>query len=138
MKKLSKLALVGALTFGGFVGTSMVSPAEAEASQWDHNWGVTEEMQLSFITDWDGHGIGAWYHREELLSFVATGHTAKIYRIDSTGYMSVYKTLYGEMGQYGQSHFTTQLNYNYEPGRYVVVVKDGNSTYTDSHIFNIE
>ncbi|MBX9158733.1 DUF5065 family protein [Bacillus cereus group sp. MYBK15-3] len=147
MKKLKTLALIGALTIGGFTASGLFSSNQAAAA-------TPQNVQYAVADDW---GFPTYQHvhhnadyRQELnLGTLRIGSTLdinvevggvdngilKLYYIDPNGVsdygdLQRYKTIYGaEAGHHNFSRFTTPITNVYPPGDYVAVLKVGDSFY---------
>ncbi|MFV1457317.1 DUF5065 family protein [Bacillus mycoides] len=147
MKKLKSLALIGALTIGGFAASGLFTSNQASAA-------TPSAVQYALADDW---GFPTYQHvhhnadfRPELsLGTLRVGSTIdittevggvdngilKLYYIDPNGAsdygdLARLKTIYGaESGHHNFSRFTTTITNVYPAGNYVAVLKVGDNFY---------
>lgn len=148
MKKLKTLALIGALTIGGFTASGLFSANQASAA-------TPDPVQRAFVIpdDWDYSTNFEIHHNTDFISELAVGTlrhggkfdvtinvggvsngVVKLYRLDPNGSdygdLQRYKTIYAtNTGNHNSSRFTTPITTGFAPGTYVAVLKVGNSYY---------
>ncbi|QWG92798.1 DUF5065 family protein [Bacillus mycoides] len=148
--KLRKLALVGALTFGGFTAVEILQPSiQAQAAVQDdwpykyfpelHNVSNSAELNLGNVKQGQTINIKATLGARSQA-------TVKIYRVMEDFSLARYKTITNSTptSDGGQATFTTQITPVYEPGNYVAVMQYGweiegkmNYTYFTGDMFTI-
>jgi len=143
MKKLCSFALIGALTFSGFIVLDSTLPDKARAEV------NTIKQASAIVDDWPWQTYFLLHHNVDYLQELAPGTlkqggtfdttvyiggkdvgVVKIYRLNGEGKLQRYKTISaGEAGHHYYSRFTTPITTVYTPGTYVAVLKVDNSYY---------
>ncbi|WP_176542244.1 DUF5065 family protein [Bacillus wiedmannii] len=146
MKKLSKVALIGALTFGGFTAVEMIKPAsQAQAATvkasdpFNDEWGITDTYILTefiprFIDRLAYQVENSYTSQSPYNRFLMVRELdkedptdiVKIFKVEDTGKLTRLKTIeptYWVDPTDNQKYqmWETYINGNYPPGKYVVI-----------------
>ncbi|PHE70543.1 DUF5065 family protein [Bacillus wiedmannii] len=148
MKKLSRLALIGALSFGGFTAVEMIKPAtsaqaatvaKAPSDPFNDEWGITDTYILHDFIPWFIDRLA--YQVEDRYTSVSPNNRfmmvreiqkedptdiVKIFKVEDTGKLTRLKTIeptYWVDPTDNQKYQTweTYINGNYPSGKYVVI-----------------
>ncbi|MEC3459342.1 DUF5065 family protein, partial [Bacillus thuringiensis] len=130
MKKLCSFALIGALTFSGFIVLDSTLPDKARAEV------NTIKQASAVVDDWPWQTYFLLHHNADYIQELAPGRltqggtfdttvyiggkdvgVVKIYRLNGEGELQRYKTISaGEAGHHYYSRFTTPITTVYTPG----------------------
>ncbi|MEK5205188.1 DUF5065 family protein [Bacillus sp. FSL R10-2789] len=157
MKKLSKVALIGALSFGGFTAVEMIKPASevqaAYSDPWNDEWGITHTNILMYIDKMvpafenqvkDGYDNGNIFKMHDELTPQRPGSQediVKIFRVHDDGRLQRYITMNPTWSLDSKGDpwhtWTTQFNSAYPPGQYIVIAYiNGHHSYSKEIIVN--
>ncbi|PEN61578.1 DUF5065 family protein [Bacillus wiedmannii] len=150
MKKLTSIALIGALTFGAVSAIELTSPTTKAQAAVQDDWPYKYFPELHNVTNLDELNLGNLKQGQTINIKVALGAreeaTVKIYRVMDDFSLARYKTITNSTPNFdgGQATFTTPITSVYEPGNYVAVMQYGhesegqmNYTYFAGNMFSI-
>ncbi|MCU5305467.1 DUF5065 domain-containing protein [Bacillus toyonensis] len=148
MKKLGKIALAGALAFGGFTAVEILQPSiQAQAAVAD-DWPYKTFPQLHNLDNNASLNVGNLKQGQTITINEPIGGgdwaTVKIYRVMPDMSLARYKTIENTgKGEY-EGKFTTTITTAYDPGNYVAVMQYGYESegniyyyYTTGNMFTI-
>ncbi|MEK5205187.1 DUF5065 family protein [Bacillus sp. FSL R10-2789] len=157
MKTLSKVALIGALSFGSFTAMEMIKPTSevkaAYSDPFNDEWGIINMNTLSYISKMTpglekhvegGYHNGSWFWMALESTPQRPGtdkDIVKIFRVHENGTLQRYKTMQPERDfepSLGTPHqvWKTQFNTVYPPGEYIAIAYI-NGYYSKSKIFYV-
>lgn len=122
MKRLTTIALMGALTFGAVSAIELTSPTTKVAAVQD-NWPYKYFPELHNVDDNERLNFGNLKHGQTITVNEPIGGgdsaTIKIYRVMDDFSLARYKTIEDS----GDGKFTTPITSAYDPGNYVAVMQ---------------
>jgi len=127
MKNLGKIALVGALAFGGFTAVEILQPSiQAQAAVAD-DWPYKYFPELHNVDNNDRLNLGNLKQGQTITinEPIGGGDSAivKIYRVMDDMSLARYKTITDSDSDEYNGKFTTTITSVYEPGNYVAVMQ---------------
>ncbi|MDT3498393.1 DUF5065 family protein [Bacillus toyonensis] len=141
--KLGKLALVGALTFGGFTAVEMIKPTSQAAAAYEEpysdpyhdRWGFNSSSNFEYLSRFpNANMIKSSYRTGDIfnysLSSIEDGDEAvmKIFKVED-GKPVRYRTIYPQFDANHQNPtWSTVITDVYTPGSYIAVIKNVNNT----------
>ncbi|PHE70542.1 DUF5065 family protein [Bacillus wiedmannii] len=127
MKKLTTIALMGALTFGAVSAIELTSPTTKVAAAVQDNWPYKYFPELHNVDDNERLNFGNLKHGQTITVNEPIGGgdsaTVKIYRVMDDFSLARYKTIEDSDPAEYNGKFTTTITPVYEPGNYVAVMQ---------------
>ncbi|PHD54290.1 DUF5065 domain-containing protein [Bacillus toyonensis] len=152
--KLGKLALVGALIFGGFTAVEMIKPTSQAAAAYEEpysdpyhdRWGFSSESDFTYLLKFPNeHMIKSSYRTGDIFTYSlssikdGSGAVMKIFKMED-GKPVRYKTIYPQFDANHQNpNWSTAITDVYTPGTYIAVINHVNDSigYGASNWFTI-